>query len=154
MVKKPVDNRTLSAEEGEARITRVHRSNLAQADARVVEHSIRLYCWVAFALQEAKRSGKRLRNVFFGSGRTPKTPPASAASAPSSEELGEDAAGGEVVPVAEASPGIEAAGGAGGLAASEGEASAKPRGGHRLGTGRLGADAYEGAARVECHHEA
>jgi len=58
------------------------------------------------------------------------------------------------VPVAEASPGIEAAGGEAGPAASESEASPKPRGGHRLGTGRLGADAYEGAERVECHHEA
>src|SRR5207247_435988 len=33
----------LSAEEGEARITRVHLSNLAQADARVVEQIIRRY---------------------------------------------------------------------------------------------------------------
>jgi len=153
-VKKPVDNVTLSAEEGEALITRVHLSNLAQADARVVEQIIRLYFWVAFALQEAKLSVKRLQNLFFGSGRKPKTPPESAASAPSSDGLGEDAAGGEGVPVAEASPGIEAAGGEAGPAASESEASPKPRGGHRLGTGRLGADAYEGAERVECHHEA
>ena len=82
-MKKPGDNVTLSAEEGEALITRVHLSNLAQADARVVEQVIRLYFWVAFALQEAKLSVKRLRNLFFGSGRTPKTPPESAASAAS-----------------------------------------------------------------------
>jgi len=153
-VKKPGDNVTLSAEEGEALITRVHLSNLAQADARVVEQVIRLYFWVAFALQEAKLSVKRLRNLFFGSGRTPKTPPESAASAASSDGLGEDAAGGEVVPVAEASPGFEAGRGEAGPTASESEASPKSRGGHRLGTGRLGADAYEGAKRVECHHEA
>src|SRR4030095_6735477 len=30
---------------------------------------------------------------------------------------------------------------------------AQPKGGHRPGTGRLGADAYEGAERVECRHE-
>jgi transposase len=154
MVKKPVDNVTLSAEEGEALIARVHLSNLAQADARVVEQIIRLYFWVAFALQEAKLSIKRLRNVFFGSSRKPKTPPESAVSAPASDGLGEDAAGGAVVPVAEPSSGFEAAGGAAGPAALESEASPKPRGGHRLGTGRLGADAYAGAERVECHHEA
>ena len=31
--------------------------------------------------------------------------------------------------------------------------SGKPRGGQRAGTGRLGADVYEGAERVECRHE-
>src|SRR5262252_10973368 len=29
----------------------------------------------------------------------------------------------------------------------------KPHGGHRPGTGRLGAEAYTGAERVECRHE-
>jgi hypothetical protein len=142
IVKPPVDNVTLSAEEGEALITRVHLSNVAQADARVVEQIIRLYCWVAFALQEATLRVKRLRNVCFGSGRQPKTPPESAASAPSSAGRGEDAAGGEVVPVAEASPGFEATGGEAGPTASESAASPTPRGGHRLATGRLGAHAY------------
>src|SRR6266849_4595586 len=117
MVKKPAENVTLSAEAGEALIARVHLSNLAQADARVVEQIIRLYFWVAFALQEAKLSVKRLRNLFFGSSRKPKTPPESAVSAPASDGLGEDAAGGEVVPVAEPSSGFEAAGGAAGPAA-------------------------------------
>jgi len=119
-----------------------------------VEQIIRLYFWGAFALQEAQRSVKRLRNLCFGAGRTPKTPPEAAASAPSSDGLGEEAAGGEVVPVVEASPGVEAGGGEAGPVASESEALPKPRGGHRLGTGRLGADAYEGADRVECRHEA
>ncbi len=32
-------------------------------------------------------------------------------------------------------------------------APAKAKGGHRAGTGRLGADAYVGAGRVECRHE-
>src|SRR5712692_10152875 len=89
IVKKPVDNVTLSAEAGEALIARVHLSNVAQADARVVEQIIRLYFWVAFALQEAKLSVKRLRNVFFGSSRQPKTPPESAVSALASDGLGE-----------------------------------------------------------------
>ena len=32
-------------------------------------------------------------------------------------------------------------------------ATSKPAGGHCPGTGRLGADAYEGAERLECRHE-
>ena len=119
-------------------------------DQAIVVQVIRLYFWVAFALQEAKLRVKRLRNFFFGSGRPPKTPPAAAAS----QRRGEDAAGGEVVPRAEASPGFEAAGDEAGPETSAGEASPKPKGGHRQGTGRLGADVYEGAERVECHHEA
>ncbi|MBI3303014.1 MAG: IS66 family transposase [Deltaproteobacteria bacterium] len=55
--------------------------------------------------------------------------------------------------MAEASPSLEAAGCDAGPATSEGEASPKPQGGHRQGTGRLGADAYVGAKRTECRHE-
>ena len=53
VVKKPVDNLTLSAEDGEALIARVHRSNLPRADAETVEWVIRMYFHVVFALQEA-----------------------------------------------------------------------------------------------------
>ena len=150
---KPADNVTLSAEEGEALIARVHRSNLAPADAGVVEHIIRMYCWVAFALQEAKLSVKRLRDLLFGPRRTPKTPPESEASATSSDALGEGEGGGAGSAVSEEVPGVEAAGCEEGAGTSEGEALPKPKGGHRPGTGRLGADAYEGAERVECRHE-
>ena len=148
---KPAENVTLSAEEGEALIARVHQSNLRADDAGVVERVIRMYFWVAFALQEAKLSVKRLRDVLFGSGRKPKTPPASEVSPSSSDVLGQGE--GELAPIAEASPGLEAAGCAGGPGTSESEASPKPKGGHRAGTGRLGADAYVGAERTECRHE-
>src|SRR2546422_6646250 len=43
--------------------------------------------------------------------------------------------------------GDERAGGA------QSEASPQPQGGHRPGTGRLGAEAYVGAERTECRHE-
>lgn len=150
---KPAENVRLSAEEGEALIVRVHQSNLSADDASAVEWMIRMYFWVAFALQEAKLSVKRLRDVLFGSRRTPKTPLESEASASSSDELVQGEGEGEFAPVAEASPGFEAAGCAGGAGTCESEASPKPKGGHRAGTGRLGADAYEGAERVECRHE-
>ena len=70
-MKKPAQNVTLSAAEGEALIARVHQSNLRADDAGVVEQVIRMYFWVAFALQEAKLSVKRLRDVLFGPGRKP-----------------------------------------------------------------------------------
>jgi transposase len=128
-VKKPADTVTLSAEEGEALIARVHQSNLGADDAGVVEWVIRMYCWVAFALQEATLSVKRLRDVCFGPGRKAKTPPEPEASSTSSKLLGE------------------------GAGASQSEASPKAKGGHRPGTGRLGAEAYVGAERTECRHE-
>jgi len=149
MLKKPAQNVTLSTEEGEALIARVHLSNLAPADAGMVERVIRMYFWVAFALQEAKLSVKRLCNVLFG--KSPKPSPApEESSAPSQADghgtnaptLLEADAGGVPATACEAQPGE-----------SPGQERAKPKGGHRPGTGRLGADAYEGAQRVECRHE-
>ncbi len=153
MVKKPADNVTLSAEEGEALIARVHQSNLGADDAGVVEWVIRMYFWVAFALQEAKLSVKRLRDVFFGPGRKAKTPPEPEASSPSSALLDEGEGGGESAPVEKDATGVEAVGCDEGAGAAQREASPKAKGGHRPGTGRLGADAYVGAERTACRHE-
>src|SRR5574341_1798413 len=153
MVKKPADKATLSAEEGEALIARVHQSNLGAEDARIVEWVIRMYFWVALTLQEAKLSVRRLRNLFFGRGREAKGPPAPASSSPSSETLGEGAGGGEAAPGEEDAAGTLAVVCDEGTGASRSEAPPKATGGHRSGTGRLGADAYAGADRVECRHE-
>jgi len=103
-VKKPAQNVTLSAVEGEALMARVHQSNLRADDAGVVEQVIRMYFWVAFALQEAKLRVKRLRDMLFGPSRKPKTPPEFEASSTSSEPLGQGEGGGEPALVAEASP--------------------------------------------------
>ena len=150
---KPADNVTLSAEEVETLIARVHQSNVARVDAGMVEQIIRMYGWVAFALQEAKLRVKRLRALLFGSSRTPKTPPESEASSPSSDGLGEAEGGGEEALDSEDAPGGEAAGCAGGSGTSQTESPPKPKGGHRPGMGRLGAAAYVGAERTECRHE-
>ena len=103
-MKKPAQNVTLSAVEGEALMARVHQSNLRADDAGVVEQVIRMYFWVAFALQEAKLRVKRLRDMLFGPSRKPKTPPEFEASSTSSEPLGQGEGGGEPALVAEASP--------------------------------------------------
>jgi len=71
-MQKPPPSRTLSAEEGEALIARVHESGLSVEDSGMVEQVIRLDCWVIFALQEAKLSLKRLRTLLCGKG--PKAP--------------------------------------------------------------------------------
>ena len=152
-MKKPADPVTLNAAEGEALIARVHLSNLGAEDASVVEWVIRMYFLVAVALQEAKLSVKRLRDVFFGHSRKAKTSLAPEASSPAHEVLGAGEDGGKSA-LAEASvAGVEAVGGDEGAGAAQPEASPKATGGHRPGMGRLGAEAYRGAERVECRHE-
>ena len=136
---------TLRTEEGEALIARVHQRNGRADDAGRVEPVVRRYCWVAWALQEAKRSVQRLRAALCGSGRTSKTPSASTGSPASREGGGQDA--GALVPV------TEAAACAGEPGSAESTAVPQPTGGHRAGTGRLRAAAYVGAERTECRHE-
>jgi transposase len=151
-MKKPPASITLRAEEGEALIARVHQSGLSAEDAGVVEQVIRLYCWVIFSLQEAKLSLKRLRTLLFGKGAKAPKPRAPEAASPSSAPVGEGEGAG-TLRSREAASGVEAAASAAEPGASGTQALAKPTGGHRLGTGRLGADAYAGAERVECRHE-
>ena len=146
-MKKPAQTVTLRAAEGETLIVRVHQRNLSADDAGVVEQGIRMYFWVAFALQEAKLRVKRLRDVLFGPSRKPQTPPKSAVSSTSRAPRGQGEGGGEPAPV------VEVSGSEAGSETSEGEVSPTPTGGHRPGTGRLGADAYVGAERTKCRHE-
>ena len=76
-MKKPPPSITLSTAAVEAIIARVHLSNLAPADARVVEQVFRLYVWVAFAIQKATFNMKQLRSLLFGRGHeSNKTPEA------------------------------------------------------------------------------
>ena len=152
-MQKSLPSLTLSAEAGEALIARVYQSGLSAEDAGVVEQVIRLYCWVLFALQEAKLSLKRLRGLLFGKGAKAPKPGAPQASSTVREPVGkgegagewrcmEEEASGRAAAQSEAKPGVSGT-----------PAPSKPMRGHRLGTGRLGADAHEGAKRVECRHE-
>jgi len=148
-VKKPAEPVTLSSEEGEALITRMHQKQLSQADMSLVERIIRTYFWLVFALQETRITVKRLRGLLFGKHLKPSPAPEDS-SAPSvaggdemtacavlEADIGDgDATAGEAPPATSQTPEV-----------------VKPKGGHRAGTGRLGADAYVGAERVECRHE-
>ena len=135
VVQKPVDNLTLSAEDGEALIARVHLSNLPPSDAEKVAWVIRMYFYVVCALQEAKLSAKRLRSVLGGKSPEP-SPEASSASSQadggrtSTSAALEADADGAVTPTKHAPPGEP-----------QTPEQAKPKGGHRPGTGRLGAAA-------------
>ena len=144
---------TRSAEEGEALMARVHQSGLSAEDSGMVEQVIRMYCWVVFALPDATLSLQRLRSVLFGRGPKPCKPPVWAASSASRPPVGERQRGGELAPKDQEDLGFEGAGAATGRGEAEALATSKPAGGHRPGTGRLGADAYEGAERLECRHE-
>ena len=149
MLKQPADPVTLSEEEGAVLIAHVHQSNLPAAVAGRLEQIIRTCFWLVFALQETQMTVKRLRRLLFGKGLKPLPTPKDA-SAPSLaardathacavlevEGADADATAAEAPP--DASPRPE---------------RVKPTGGHRLGTGRLGAAAYVGAERIACRHE-
>lgn len=115
-----------------------HQSSVPRADAAKVAWVIRLYLYVVFARQETKRSGKRLRTLLFGKPPTP------------SPSLPEDV-GARAVLAADTASEVPAHPGSpvGGQKLER----AKATGGHRPGTGRLGAAASAGATRVEGRHD-
>jgi transposase len=149
-VKQPAAHVTLSSEEVESLMAHVHQSNLPAAVAGRLGQILRTCLWLVFALQETKLTVSRLRRVLFGK--------AFAASAPAPQEaLAPSSAGGD-----ETHAGAVVAAGADDTAATRGEAPPrpspipspdKPKGGHRPGTGRHGAEAYGGAERAQCRHE-
>jgi len=148
-VKKPTEHVTLSSEEGERLIAQVHRSNLPAAVAGRLEQIIRTCFWLVFALQETKITVRRLRSLLFGKSLKPS--PGSEASSESRPEGGDEPSANAVVP-ADADDGARTSGEPPPPSSPSPE-GAKAKGGHRCGTGRLGADAYVGAERVECRHE-
>jgi transposase len=146
VVKEPVDHLSLSAEDGEALIARVHRSDLPRADAETVEWVIRMYFYVVLALQEGHLNTKRLRSLLFGKHPSPSPEGLLAASQVDGEEA-------SVCVVLEADADADATTNQVPPVESQQPKPSKPPGGHRPGTGRLGAAAYGGATRVECRHE-
>ena len=143
-MQQPADNVTLSSEEVESLMAQVHQSNLPTAVAGCLEQSLRTCLWLVFALQETKITVSRLRRLLFGkavNASEPAREDASALSRAGGDESHADAA--DAAATASRVP----------PEASQRPERAKPKGGHRGGTGRLGADAYVGAQRVECRHE-
>ena len=148
-MKQPAEQVTLSSEEGERLIAYVHQSNLPAAVAGRLEEIVRTCLWLVFALQETKITVSRLRRLLFGKVLKPSPAPEDS-SAPSA--AGGDETNADAVVQADAGDGAATAGEAPPDSSPAPEV-VKPKGGHRAGTGRLGADAYVGAERVECRHE-
>jgi hypothetical protein len=152
-VKQPAENVTLSAAEGEAMLARLSVSAPSRSDCERRIQVVRWYLWLVWTVQEAKRRLHKLRTLLCGRGPqlpTPSDPEAALLSAPSpgnGEATGASSSRNEDVgPSADAGP-------PSGTVASRIESPPTPQGGHRPGPGRLGAEAYAGAKRVECRHE-
>ena len=108
----------------------VHQRNLPAAVAGRLEQIIRMCLWLVFALQETQITVSRLRRVLFGKAFETSTPApvdSFAASPPGSDET---------------NAGVVLQADADDTDATSGQASpqAKPKGGHRPGTGRLGGE--------------
>jgi transposase len=152
-VKKPAENVTLSAAEGEAMIARLSVYAPSRSDCEMLIQVVRWYFWLVWTVQEAKLSLHKLRTLLCGRGPKPPTlsdPEASSISAPSPGNG--EATGASSSRDADVGP-SEEAGPPSGAVESGIEAPPTPKGGHRPGTGCLGAEAYEGADRVACRHE-
>jgi hypothetical protein len=153
VVKKPAENVTLNAQEGEAMIARLSVYAPSRADCEMLIQVVRWYFWLVWSIQEAKLSLKKLRTLLFGRGPKlpkPSEPEASLVSAPS--PFDGEATGAASSRAEDVGP-SEVAGPPPCAVESGIESPPKAKGGHRPGTGRLGAEAYEGAERVECRHE-
>jgi len=140
-VKQPAENVTLSAQEGEAMIARLSVYAPSRADCEMLLQVVRWYLWLVWSVQEAKLRLKKLRTMLFGRGSKPPTPSEPETSSIFSpapfdgEERGVASSRHEDVGASEET-------GAPPWAVESGiEPLPKAKGGHRPGTGRLGAAA-------------
>src|SRR5262249_48170428 len=127
------DQVQLSRADGEALRIRLARDTLTADDRHVLDQVLQWYFWLLFALQEATFSLKRLRAMLFG-----EKPQKRKASPPG---LSSDS-----------SDGLRGMGAAGG-SPTKGDSVQEAAGLRHPGHGRRRAEAYSGAARVECRHE-
>jgi transposase len=135
-----------SLEEVQGLLAHLETASWVEADWGILQRVLRSYARLLGTLCEAQITLKRLQALLFGSRRRRRTSSASEASADvvdRREDAGAGAGGG----------GHEGQGAA--LENTKSAAAGHPLrfGGHRPGTGRLGAEVYEGAERVECRHE-
>ena len=73
-MKKPAENVTLSAAEGEAMIARLSVYAPSRSDCEMLIQVVRWYFWLVWTVQEAKLSLKKLRTLLFGRGPKPPKP--------------------------------------------------------------------------------
>jgi transposase len=143
---------TLSAAEGEALIARLSVYAPSRSDCEILIQVVRWYFWLVWTVQEAKLSLKKLRTLLGSQGPKRPTRCEPVAASVSTSSRGDGVVAGDGSARDEKGEQSTAAGSQPESVASAAETS-KPHGGHRPGTGRLGADAYTGAERMECRHE-
>ena len=153
VVQKPADHVTLSAAEGEAMIARLAVYAPSRTDCEILIQVVRWYFWLVWTVQEAKLSLKKLRTLLCGQGPKPPTRREPAASSVATSSRGDGEVSGDGSARNAEGERSTAAGSQPASVASAAEIH-KPHGGHRPGTGRLGAEASTGAERVEGRHEA
>src|SRR5712691_1409341 len=141
-----------SLEEVQSLLAHLETASWVEEDWGRLQRVLRSYERLLGTLFEAQMTLKRLQTLLFGTRRRRRHSAASEAS-----EISEEAVGcGKDAGVGAGGGGNEAWGADAGAALDEERSAAAghaPRsGGHRPGYGRLGAEAYEGAERVECRH--
>jgi hypothetical protein len=148
VLQKPTRQVTLSTQEGEAISGRLSAYAPSHTDCEVLIEVLRWYFWLVWIIGEAQLSINKLRSMLFGRAAKP-LDLSDVARAPGwapSPVDGEGAGG--------ASWRDEASGSGPGEVEGVLELAPTAKGGHRPGTGRLGAEAYRGATRVACRHDA
>jgi len=140
---------TLSAAAGEAILERLSVYAPSRSDCEILIQVLRWYFWLVAAVQGAKLSLKKLRTLLCGQGPKPPTLCDPEASSVSASSRGDGEVSGHGSAREEEIGGATVAGSQPTSVGAAAETS-KPRGGHRPGTGRLGAEAYVGAERVVC----
>ena len=115
----------------------------SRTDCEVLIEVVRWYFWLVWLVQETKLSLQTLRTLLFGPGPKPPELSAPEAARACASPSGDGEAAGTALSRDED------------VESSDNAVSPpKVKGGHRPGTGRLGASAYSGATLVECHHDA
>jgi transposase len=141
-----------SLEEVQWLLAHLETASWVEEDWGILQRVLRSYARLLGALFEAQMTLKRLQTLLFGTRRRRRSSSASGASAASEDAVGH----GQDTGVRAGENGHAARGVDVGAALEEersvAERHAPHSGGHRPGYGRLGAEAYEGAERVECRH--
>lgn len=148
-MKKLVEPVSLSSDEVERLMAAVHQRHVPAAVAGRLEEIVRTCLGLVFALQETTMTVQRLRRLLFGKRR--QASPGPLESSESSQAGGEETSAYGVLTTNAVGRAVTA--GEAPREPSQSPERARPPGGHRPGTGRLGAAAYPRATRVECRHD-
>jgi hypothetical protein len=143
-----------SLDEVKSLLERLETANWRSEDWGILQRVLRAYERLLSTLCEAQITLQRLQTLLFGTRRQRRN---TATSGASDASQGDTGVGGEAGPCA-ACGGDEKRGAdtrpRSGVGVADDEGKATRSGGHRPGYGRLEAEAYAGAARVACRHEA